>query len=113
MPSVLPLVPSIPEYTFATALNSNVYVIRMRWNARASTWFMDISDSEETLVLAGMACLLGCKIGLNSANTSFPAGMFLMVDTSGTGIDATLDDMGTRIQIWHYSADELESYETL
>lgn len=116
MPLAIPLVASVPSYRFSTTLDSfgdgseivpQTYVIDVHWNARDEAWYMDLLASDETPIRHGLKIVLGALIGGRCVDERFPAGCFMAVDLSGEGREATLDDIGTRVVLYFYTAAEL------
>jgi hypothetical protein len=113
VPSTLPLVPSIPNYRVSTQLGETQYILDVRWNTRAASWYMDIRTEDDELIRAGMRLVLGARHGARITDTRFPAGFITAEDTSGTHSEAGLDDMGTRVVVNWYSAEELATLAAL
>ena len=103
MPAQLDIIPSVPDQRHRTS----GYVIDLRWNERAGAWFMDLLDENEDPIRMGIKVVLGTWLGRRSIDPRFPAGAILAVDTSGAGLDAGLDDLGTRVLLRFYSAEEI------
>lgn len=107
MPTNLPLVPSIPNYRVGTTIENVQYVLDVRWNARDGAWFMDVSDSTAVPIALGIKLVLGIALGRRITDARFPTGLLYAADLSNQGLDATLDDLGTRVVIQYLTADEL------
>lgn len=103
----LPLVPSIPNYRFGTALAGAQFVIDVRWNARDEAWYMDIREEDETLIRAGIKVVLGTLIGGRVTADKFPLGVFIAADLTARGEEAGLADLGDRVIVDFYSFEEL------
>jgi hypothetical protein len=101
----------IPNYRVGTMLGGVQYVLDVRWNGRASdgagAWYLDISTSAGVLIRAGIKIVLGALLGRRSVSPDFPRGVLIAADLSGAGVDATLDDLGTRVVVYFYTFDEL------
>lgn len=106
---LLPLRPGIPSFRFGTALNATQYVFDVRWNARAhwdavkrvyiGAFYMDISEITEKLIIANVKIVLGAYLGRRSNHPLFRDGVFVAVDTTDSGREATLGDLGVRVQV--------------
>jgi hypothetical protein len=103
----LPLVPSLPNYRVGTTIIDTLYLLDVRWNSRDQAWYMDILDSEEAVIRRGIKLVLGTYIGRTSNHPLFRNGVFVVMDRSGEGRDAGLDDMGTRVLVRYYSSDDV------
>lgn len=107
MPQRLPLVPSVPSYSFRTELDGVTYFVRVRWNARDSSWYATLHDDQEVPILSGLRLVLGALPGIRSADPRAPGGVFLVTDLSNTGTEAGLDDMGERVVTSFFTDQEL------
>lgn len=107
MPNILPFIPSEPEYRFRTALGDTTYIFDVRWNERDSAWYFDMLEVDETPILLGCKIVLGTYFGRRSAHTFFSDNIIGAVDTGQDNLDPGFDDLGTRVEIWHYTASEL------
>lgn len=99
----LPLVPSLPHYTFNTVLGDTAYNFEIRWNGRDAAWYMSVFEQDETPIFVNAKIVLGANIGRKANHPLVLTGVFLAIDTEKTGIDATLDDLGSRIQVRYYT----------
>lgn len=102
----LPIEPSVADQIFETTLDGQTYVLRARWNYRMGTWFLDILDEDQEPIALGLAIVLGAYIGRRVKDERMPPGLIAASDLSGQGIDATLDDITTRVAVYYYSQDE-------
>lgn len=107
MPIALPFVPSVPSYRVSTVLDEVEYILDVRWNARDGAWYFDLYDADEDLIRAGIKVVLGTLLGRRCADLRFPGGAIIADDTSRDGREATLDDIGTRVVVMYFDADEL------
>jgi hypothetical protein len=111
MPIDLPLIPSEPNQGFSATLEETQYVFECRWHSRDASWYLSIFTEQEDPIRVGMRVVLGAALGRRSPDDRMPPGAIVAVDTSapeGTdGLDATLDDLGTRVQVRYYTRDEL------
>lgn len=105
MPQQLPFVPSIPNYRVSTDLAGTQFILDARWNTRSEAWYLDILVEDETPIVRGVKVVLGALLGVTNVDPAFPAGTFLASDTSGQGLDATLDDLGTRVIVLFFPDD--------
>lgn len=106
---VLPLVPSVPFQRFSTTLDGVPYVIDVKWNGRAGVWSLDLLDEDEDPIRSGVRIVLGAVLGRRGialTDPRMPTGFLVAIDLSGEGVDAGLDDLGDRVQVHYYSADE-------
>lgn len=108
MPVQLPLEPSVPNYRVGCAIGGRQFIFDVRWNTRSEAWYVDILLEDETPLAHGLKIVLGANLGRRIVDTSRFLGMLSVVDTSGEGRDAGLDDLGTRVQVWFFGLEELQ-----
>jgi hypothetical protein len=99
MPRALPLVPSVADYTFGSAIDGVQYGFRVRWNARDAAWYLDVARQDGTPIASGLKIVLGANLGCASTDPFFQKYMLTPVDLSNAGRDATYDDLGTRVVV--------------
>jgi hypothetical protein len=109
MPTQIPLEPSIANYRIGVTIEDTQYLLDIRWNGREEKWYMDIYTEDETPIQHGIALVLGSVLGRTSTDPNFPAGAFVVSDLSNAGIDATFEDLGDRIVVYHYTEEELNT----
>jgi hypothetical protein len=93
----LPVVPSIGNYRFATAIETVNYIFEVRWNTRDAAWYLNVLESDETPIIYGAKVVLGAYIGRRVDHPLFNDGVLVASDTSGAGLDAGFNDFGTRV----------------
>lgn len=106
MPTIIPFVPGDPEQIIKITLDDTPYVLRARWNTRddGGAWYLDAWERDGTTPIAfGVKLVLGVLLGEAYIHPLFLGGM-LLVDESGTGEEARLDDLGGRVILVHMTA---------
>jgi hypothetical protein len=103
----IPFEPSIPFYRFSTAVENTEYFFDVRWNGRDRAWYFDISTINEIVVASGLKIVLGTFIGRTTEHELFRNGVFVAWDTSDQGLDATFDDLNTRVLVYWLSIEEV------
>lgn len=92
---ILPLQPSIDNYSFTTTLENTVFEVDVHWNTRTLAWYMDWYQADGVTVVAlNLKVVLGTYIGKHIAAVPFSTGIIVAQDTSGNGLDAGFDDIG-------------------
>lgn len=105
--SILPLIPTDPNYAFSTTLENVGFSFVVRWNTRDAAWYLDMYDADGILMIAGEKLVLGSYIGRKSAHPWFSLNVLACIDNTLDELDAGLDDMGTRITLRHYTLTDL------
>lgn len=104
---ILPLIPSVPYYSFSTALGDKTFNFVVRWNTRDAAWYLSIYDAEDVALSIGIRIVLGAMFGNSVADPlRMPPGLLYAEDISSAGIDAGFDDLGTRVRVVFDSFDE-------
>lgn len=109
MALLIPFQPSIPFYRFSTTIENVEYVFDARWNGRDSAWYFDVSGVDNTPIVSGVKVVLGTYLGRTVDHPLFRDGVIVAVDTSDAGLDASFDDLGTRVQVMRLTLDEVLS----
>jgi hypothetical protein len=98
---------SDPIQTFTIQLGSVRYIFKVQWLDRANYWIMDvISDTTATILVAGIPIVLGCDMWQPFLLGN---GSLMAWDESGSFTDAGPDDLGTRVNVYWFSTDEVAS----
>lgn len=106
MPEALPVQPSIANYTVGVVLENRAYVIGMRWNSYDNAWYLDVMDEDEDPIRMGIKVVLDDALGRDCTDPRFPPGLLTASDTSNADREAGYDDMGTRVGLFYYTAEE-------
>lgn len=104
---ILPLESNLPDYQFTTILDGVEVGFRLRWNDRASAWYMGIFDAAGDLIIDSVQLSLNRFIGIGICNDGFPPGVFFVFDNSGSNVEATLEDLGDRVLVGYFTEEEV------
>lgn len=106
MPSIIPFVPSDPLQLATVSLDGETYVLRARWNTTDAAWYLDAWERDGTTPIAlGIKLVQGVRLGETYNHPLFVAGMFLL-DLTDSGVEAGLDDFGSRVLLIHMTTDD-------
>lgn len=108
MAQVLPFQPSIPSYRVGTVINGTPYIFDVRWNARDAAWYFDLYDKDEVAIVMGVKVVLGAGLGSRVRDDRYPAGLVVAIDVTGAGADATIDDIGKRVLVVHFTPEDID-----
>lgn len=107
MSVVVPLRNGLPFFDVQAQLDGVTYTLELRWNVRATAWFLNVLDeAEQNVFLAGLKLVANFPLAAYVTGRS-PPGALVCVDTSGQGADPGLNDLGARHQLLYYSKAEL------
>lgn len=102
--STLPLTSDVSQQ-FTCQLGENKLQFDVRFNDRQGVWLMAVTDVvTDTKLVDGVAILLGTEL-LHPFNLSL--GYLVAIDEDGTNKDAGADDLGSRVNVYWVSADEV------
>jgi hypothetical protein len=108
MPILLPFRPSVPHYTFRSAILGAQYKFTVRWNTQVQLWHFDIIESATgNRVVVGVPVVLGALYGRSSSHVLFQSGCLLARDTTRTGVEARFEDCGDRVQVLYFTRDDM------
>lgn len=100
----LPLTPD-PSQTFSIDIAGSKYRFDVKYNDRAGVWTFDLYlDETDAPILLGVPIVTGVEI-LEPYNLEI--GQLLAVDQSSQALDATSEDLGTRVVLYWMSDDEV------
>lgn len=103
--------PGAPNFRIATSLGEDPVILDFRWNSRANdghgAWFMDVRDEDESPIALGVKLVLGVNLCRTSTHPIFQRNVLRLYDTTQSGREATLDDLGTRVVLLNFTSDEL------
>lgn len=102
----LPFVGSVAFQEFGTALAGIPYIFRLRWNTRDAAWYFDLFDANRSPIVSGIKIVLGVELGRRTTDARMPPGVLWASDLSNQGLDATFDDLGTRVIVYFFPFDE-------
>jgi len=89
-------------------LNGTIYNLKIYWNTRESTWYMDILDQDLEYLLMGLKLVPNFPLLQEYDRSFIDYGNFILVDTSGfaTGDRPTFENLGTRYQLIFVEGNE-------
>lgn len=108
MPTILPIEQGDADQAWTTDLAGGIYLVRLRWNQREAAWYLDVLERDErTPIVQGVKVVLGAMLGRRAPHALFRDGALIARDTSGAGREATLEDLGARVELWYFTRYEL------
>jgi hypothetical protein len=103
----IPIRPNLSNFSLQVNLDGATYTMNIRWNSRASAWFMDIlTEDADTVIVAGLRIIVDFPMNLYRADRK-PPGMLFALDTSGESRDPGIGELGDRVQLCYFSTAEL------
>lgn len=100
--------PPPPHHSLQVELEGVTYTLDIRWNERDEAWYIALQDAEEQVLVAPRKVVLDFPLfGRFFTNPLVPRGQFMAVDTSNTGVEPGLADLGSRVQLIYVTAAEI------
>lgn len=87
------------------ALSGVDFEFRFDWNQRESRWYLSIYKDGDA-VHTGIKIVADWPLVMPGRQSPSPAGLLMAVDTTGVGTDPGLADLGARVQLCYFEADD-------
>lgn len=104
---ILPIDSAFPSYRVGTAIDGTQYVLDVYWNEIDLAWYMSVFAADGEPIRQGIRIVLGIKLGRRCVDPRFPTGAIVARDLTGAGLDAGRNDLGARVQLRYYTAEEI------
>lgn len=82
------------------------YFFEYHYNERSGLWAMDLRDSANELLANDVTLVLDADLFAVHRHKAIPPGKVFVADSSGTGVEAGVDDLFTRVLVGY---DESEA----
>jgi len=105
---IVPFIPSIPNYRFATVLDSQTFIFDVRWNGRNNSWYFDLLNEDEEPIRNNVRVVLGALLSIRATAEDSPLGIMQALDSSQSGAEAGFDDLGDRVEVYYYELADLQ-----
>ena len=98
---------SLADYEIQAEIEGVIYTLHLRWNERASAWFLDVLDAEgENMLRAGIKLVTDFPLGYEKRDRS-PPGAFVIIDTTGGYMEPTFESLGAGSLLVYLTAAEI------
>ncbi len=104
----IPIRTDLPAYDFSIILEGSTYYLNFEWNERGSFWSMDILDSEQNHLVAGVRMTTGVDLLKQFKNEMLPQGSFFLLDTKGKNSDPQVDNFGTTVLLMYRESSTVD-----
>lgn len=106
MALILDITPGEPYFSLDVELDGSTFTLEFRWNARTPGWHVTLSTIEGDELVSQRCLPLGRNLWFRNADPRLPPGSLIIFDTSGSGVEPTVDDLGARCQVYYITASE-------
>lgn len=103
----LPINQEGPHFGFTTELDQVSYGCTFRWNDRDDCWRLDFADGNGDPIISGRKVLTSQSLLASSSDPRLPKGVLVAIDSGGQNLNPGFEDLGRRVQLVYFSADEL------
>lgn len=104
--SVIPLTPD-PLFEQITTLDGTDYLLTFAYNERDGFWYLDVADQDGDPIALALKCVVDWNMLRRCTDPRKPAGILAFDDITSAGIDPGFDDLGLRVQLVYFTADEV------
>ncbi len=117
MSLLIPIRPDLDHFEETVTLDGVSFDLLFRWNNRDDCWYLSIfdptveenADGSRTPTLGSIPILTGWALLAQYRMRERPLGDIIVFDTSGQGLDPGRRDLGSRVLLVYYTADEIAS----
>ena len=88
-------------------LDGETFRLLSRYNARVDSWFLSLYDSDGNPIHTGRRVTVGNFLFPWLVSESRPGGQLMAVDSQDEDADPGHDDLGTRVDVFYFDADEI------
>lgn len=95
------------EFEQTHELDGRAYLFVGKWNARDSAWRLSAYLTDGTPLALGRKVVVGVPLFRGEIDSRLPPGMLMAVDTTGADREPAIDEVGGRVVIAYYDAEEM------
>jgi len=106
---VVPTANRNPHFEQETTLDGVRFILNFHWNSVSGSWFMSVSDIDGEPIISGRRMSANWSMLARSADSRRPAGELIVIDTSGSGVDPSFDELGERVLLSYLEAETVEA----
>jgi hypothetical protein len=101
---ILPTETAETNYSEIVEIEGREYVLRFDWSDRESIWYLSIYDQDENPLALSLRLVVGRSLLEGKTDSRLPPGRMAAIDLSGTGAEAGVDELGTRVVLAYEDA---------
>jgi hypothetical protein len=102
----IPTRTDLESYVEQVELDGVVYEFDVTWNQRDGAWYLSLSDAEGKPIASGLRIVVDFPLLHYVGHPDKPPGTLMAIDTSGSGVDPGLSELGGRVQLVYHAATE-------
>lgn len=99
----------VASYIENVLLEKLYYRLQFDWNDRAFRWYITFYDSTNVLIVGSLPVLIDVPL-LRGKTTDQrrPPGDFVAIDTTGLGVEAGFNDLGSRVLLGYVPSTDFQ-----
>lgn len=99
------------DFTQTIDLDGTPFILRVTWNTRVESFFMDIQDRNQQDILLGIRLVPNYLLVRDYVQETLPPGDFYLWDSLNTPEDfgVTFDNLGNRYILLYLTKEEIEN----
>lgn len=82
------------------------YLLRIYWNTRDESWYLDLFATNETSIICGLKLVVNYDFIGFYVQTDVPPGMFILYDDTNSEIPCGRNDLGNRCILLYITIDD-------
>lgn len=105
---LIPLEAEGSWFGLSVELEGRTFRLDFRWNSRTEQWVIDVFDGGGQAIVQGVRGVINVPLlAKYGARDDLPAGVLMLIDSSGNDEDAGLADLGSRVELYYLPAAEV------
>lgn len=96
-----------PHFTIRHTLDGREYTLTLEWSERESAWYLQLADQGDVPIAGATKVVADWPLLLTTNDPRKFPGALIARDTTGQGLDPTLNDLGVRVLLVYVPQDEL------
>lgn len=99
-----------PDHEYQEAefqLDGDTFRVLVRYNARIDSWMLSLYDFEGNAVATGRRITVNNFLFPWLVSSARPGGQLMALDSQDEDADPGHDDLGTRVVLYYFDADEI------
>jgi hypothetical protein len=100
--------PEVTAYEQHVDLEGRTYLLKFDYGQRDDSWYLSLYDQDEDPLVCGKRVAIGIPLLRGEVDSRLPPGILMAVDTTETGQEAGLEDLGARVKLVYLELASLE-----
>lgn len=97
----------LSSYTQRTILDGREYLLTFQWNQRLAKWTLSLADQDGVSIADGLLLVADFPINRRLTDRRAPPGLIIPMDTSESGLDPGLTDLGDRVLLIYVDVEDI------